>query len=292
MSRLSDEIAERPDVLFKLQFPRISYLPMLAPRLHAFFRVDLLHPEASPADGWLSFEDVPLKWHLPAGLLYDLYSGTSGHSHDNNGRGHNHLPQEEGDQLARSTPWRLTAHYSDWPYEQLPKLDQAGLILRDAFTNSYKEASFVRHGSNRVVMSLGKDDATLLWNSVEKQDLQSFDHVNRKLLHPPGVSLKSIPLKVYLPSSAPNDSPSTPTQGHVKVVQSLVTPQLSSRQNQTLGTALNSLLPTLFPSRRSPLLAVPVLHGAIVPLGAGLLELSETSSYADGFIHLAVVMIS
>jgi autophagy-related protein 5 len=232
-----------------------------------------------------------LKWHLPAGLLYDLYSGTSGHSQDNNGRGDNHLTQDEEDQLAKSIPWRLTLHFSEWPSEQLSKLDAEGMVLRDAFTNSYKEASFIRHGSNRVVMSLSKDDATQLWQSVEQHNLQLFDQVNKKLLHPPGVALRSIPLKVYLPSAALGDSTSTPAQGHLKVVQSLVLPHVSSRQPQTLGTALNNLLPTLFPSRRSPLLAIPVLHGAVVPLGVGLEELAETASYADGFIHLAVVMM-
>lgn len=274
-----------------MHFPRISYLPLILPRLHAFFHADLIDTSALPKDGWLSFEDVPLKWHLPAGLLYDLYSGTSGHSQDNNGRGDNRSTQEEENQLEASLPWKLTLHFSNWPTDQLTQLDDAGKVLPDAFTNSYKEASFVRHGSNRVVMSLGKDDATQLWESVEKHDLQLFSQVNRKLLNPPGVALKSIPFKVYLPSAAPGDFSSTPAQGHMKVVQSLMTPTLSSRQPQTLGTALNSLLPTLFPSRRSPLLAIPVLHGAVVPLGVGFQELAELCSYADGFLHIAVVMM-
>jgi len=271
--------------------PRISYLPLLLPRLHAFFRADLIDTSASPKDGWLSFEEVPLKWHLPAGLLYDLYSGSPGHSQDNNGRGDNPTAQDEEDLLDRSLPWKLTLHFSNWPEQLLTRLDDEGKILRDAFTNSYKEASFIRHGSNRVVMSLGKDDATQLWASVEKHDLDSFNAVNKKLLNPPGVALKSIPFKVYLPSAAPSDSTSAPIQGHLKVVQSLLSPNVSSRQPQTLGTALNSLLPSLFPSRRSPLLAVPVLHGAIVPLGVGLQELAEMSCYADGFLHVAIVMM-
>lgn len=233
---------------------------------------------------------MPLKWHLPAGLLYDLYSGTSGHAQDNNGRGENYSVREEEDQ-SRSLPWKLTLHFSNWPDEHLARLDNEGKVLRDAFTNSYKEASFIRHGSNRVVMALGKDDATQLWESVEKHNLQLFDAVYKKLLRPPGVGLKSMPIKVYLPSAALSDSLSAPAQGHLKVVQALVTPNTSSRQPQTLGTALNGLLPSLFPSRRSPLLAIPVLHGAVVPLGVGLQELGEYSSYADGFLHLAVVMM-
>ena len=65
-----------------------------------------------------------------------------------------------------------------------------------------------------------------------------------------------------------------------------------SGQLQTLGTALNTLIPALFPSRRSPLLAYPILHGAIVPLSVGIEELAEFAAYADGFLHIAIAMMS
>jgi autophagy-related protein 5 len=62
-------------------------------------------------------------------------------------------------------------------------------------------------------------------------------------------------------------------------------------QPQTLGTSLNNLLPTLFPSRKSPLLALPILHGSVVPLSTHIETLGEGASYADGFLHIVVVMI-
>lgn len=74
-------------------------------------------------------------------------------------------------------------------------------------------------------------------------------------------------------------------------MQSLVPVQLASKQPQTLGTALNSVLPTIFPSRRNPLLAQPVLHGAAVPMGANLADLGRAAGYLDGFLHVAVVML-
>ena len=66
---------------------------------------------------------------------------------------------------------------------------------------------------------------------------------------------------------------------------------LLAGQPQTLGTALNNLVPSLFPSRRMPILAQPVLHGAIVPLSISLDTLSEIGSYADGYLHMTVIMI-
>ena len=63
-------------------------------------------------------------------------------------------------------------------------------------------------------------------------------------------------------------------------------------QPQTIGTALNQILPTLFPSRRSPLLAQAVLHGAVLPLGASVEDLVRATAYLDGWLHIAVVMMA
>jgi autophagy-related protein 5 len=55
--------------------------------------------------------------------------------------------------------------------------------------------------------------------------------------------------------------------------------------------ALNSILPTLFPSRRDAIVAEPVLHGACVPFRAPLEELMREAAYADGWVHLSVSMV-
>ena len=58
-----------------------------------------------------------------------------------------------------------------------------------------------------------------------------------------------------------------------------------------MGTILHSLLPTLFPSRRTPILAKAVLHGVVVPMGAPVEDLMRTAAYLDGWLHIGVVMI-
>ena len=55
--------------------------------------------------------------------------------------------------------------------------------------------------------------------------------------------------------------------------------------------ALNEMLPSVFPSRRNPVLATPVLHGAVVPMSAPMDELGRAASYADGFLHIVVVLL-
>lgn len=127
--------------------------------------------------------------------------------------------------------------------------------------------------------------------------LPLFLPISQKLLHAQGAPLRHIPLKVYLPSPPSTSSPSTPTPSalpisHLRVVQSPIPPTVAgTRESQTLGSALHSLLPALFPSRRTPIVAKAMLHGAVVPLGANLEELVRWGAYADGWVHLGVVMM-
>lgn len=125
-------------------------------------------------------------------------------------------------------------------------------------------------------------------------NLLLFNSVNSKLLNPAGSDLRHIPMKIYLPTSArqqvTDTIPEESHPGHLRVVQSLVTLHTPSKQPQTLGTALNGMLPSIFPSRRNPIFARPVLHGAAVPMSARVDELCRSAAYTDGFLHIAIVM--
>lgn len=59
----------------------------------------------------------------------------------------------------------------------------------------------------------------------------------------------------------------------------------------TLGPALRSLLPSLFPSSRDPVLAQVVMHGAPVPFRAPLEDLMREAAYPDGWLCLIVVLL-
>lgn len=145
----------------------------------------MIDPDLPPHCGWFSFEEIPLKWHYPLGLLFDLFSGAApslgspttststtitsatgieagGDGGNNNNN--NHTKKEEG-----LLPWRLLLHFSEWPDEQLVRLDAEGKVLHDAFINSVKEADFLRNGTAKGIMSLSKDDSTRLWHAVEER---------------------------------------------------------------------------------------------------------------------------
>lgn len=155
---------------YQIHYPRVSYLPFLLPRLHTFFNQSLINPDGIPYDGWFSFEDVPLKWQYPLGLLYDLFSGAP--------------PSQASDLdiqdrslvegLEEGLPWRLTLHFTEWPEQALVRPDAEGKMLHDAYINSVKEADFLRNGTAKGIMSLSKDDSTQLWNAVQERKTGSI----------------------------------------------------------------------------------------------------------------------
>lgn len=122
----------------------------------------MIDPSISPSSAWFSFEDVPLKWHHPIGLLYDLFSGAAPALPPSDKYGSGGNTQSS----AASLPWRLIVHYSDFPSDQLVQLDEEGKALHDSFINSVKEADFLRNGTGKAIMKLSKDDSTALWEAV------------------------------------------------------------------------------------------------------------------------------
>ncbi|KAF3760799.1 hypothetical protein M406DRAFT_342978 [Cryphonectria parasitica EP155] len=197
-------------------------------------------------------EEIQLR-NLTVGLLVDLYQ-----------------PQ---------LPWRLEVGDGyEWD-------------IGDTFLNGVKEADFIRNGNAKQIMSLSKEHTTALWNAVQDNDYASFAKVNAQLLNPP-TPLKHVPIRIYIPSTPPGGDASGSAPGSFKVMQSLVEPRLPNRSTpQTLGPALRSLLPSLFPSSRDPVLANVVLHGAPVPFTAPLEELMREAAYPDGWLCLIVVLL-
>ncbi|KAJ5480658.1 Autophagy protein [Penicillium diatomitis] len=187
----------------------------------------------------------------------------------------------------------------DWPSEDLVRLDENGMVMNDAFINSVKEADFLRNGTAKGIMTLSKEDSSGLWKAVEEVDLSSFQRISQILLPPPSQPFRNVPIRIFLPLPPDEEA------GLLKVVQSPLPPFVSNStgaqsasprsspgtQPQTIGGALHALLPNLFPSRRTPVLAKPVLHGAVLPMSAPIEEVVRCSAYGDGWAYIVVRMM-
>ncbi len=272
----------------QVALPRLSYLPLLLPRLYAFFSSALIADSEtiSPYSGYFTFDNVPLKWHLPLGLLYDVYVASTQDARQE------HL-------VATPLPFKLTLHFT--PDPEKPSLqDATPVVLHDSFINSVKEADFLRSGTAKPIMTLPAQESKTLWTSTQDGDLQAFSKIHNSLVPSPG-QMRHIPLRLYLPSAPDQD----PNKAQIRVLQSRVMPNITGANQgaspaalrggtvglpQTLGTALHQLIPSLFPSRRTPILATPLLHGAPVPMSAHLEELVRWGCYADGWLSVVIAM--
>lgn len=292
-------------------------MPFLLPRLLHYFSEELITDieNISPDTGYFTFDGVPLKWHLPAGLLYDIYVlSTQDVSHEDTVR--------SSSIRGKAEPFRLTVHFTQISSstQQLHLINATPTIVHDAFINSVKEADFVRTGSAKPIMSLSAADSKLLWSSTQENDLTTFSRIYAGLLPSNNnTTWRNIPLRVYLPSAPVEneaegdmaDAATRTSQGQIHILQAAIPPYLplsSTSPNpttsqlrhppsnttrgtpQTLGTALHSLLPSLFPSRRTPISAKPLLHGAVMPMSATLEEVASKACYADGWVNVVVAI--
>lgn len=139
--------------------PRNGYLPLLVPLVKPQFRSAL---PIGQDTGWFEYEGLPLKWHIPIGVLFDLLC------------------------FEPTQPWNLTVHFRGFPSELLPcEGDDA---MKWSFINSLKEASYVMYGSTKHVMNLSQSDQVDLWRSVVQGDLESYDRVCFRLAPSLGTS--------------------------------------------------------------------------------------------------------
>lgn len=102
--------------------------------------------------------------------------------------------------------------------------------MHDLFRNSVKEADYLRTGTAKTVMFLSEKDSTQLWDAVRQHDFSLYNPINQKLLNPQGAALRHLPVRIYLPHPADSSEQKATSPGSLKVVQSLVTPNLSSRE--------------------------------------------------------------
>eukprot|EP00250_Pteridium_aquilinum_P035144 c8702_g1_i1 orf=331-1443(-) len=132
--------------------PRNGYLPFLVPIVKPQFQSAL---PIGQDTGWFEYEGLPLKWHVPTGVLFDLLC------------------------FEPIRPWNLTVHFRGYPSELLPYEGEDAMKWN--FINSLKEASYVMYGSTKHVMNLSQPHQLDLWRSVVQGDLESYDRVCVKL---------------------------------------------------------------------------------------------------------------
>lgn len=163
----------------------------------------------------------------------------------------------------------ITVHFEDFPDELMLQFQDINAI-EASFMSMLKEADHLKH-RGQVINNMNKSQHKQLWNSLRAGNYDLFWSINSKLMngYEDTGMFKSIPLRIY-----ENDS----------VQQALVSPVSDDGKTRTLSDYVTDYLR----NRQLPDFCV-ITHGIEVPLDAPLQWLSEHMSYADNFIHLAII---
>lgn len=237
-----------------LMVPRVGYLTLISELVREHFAQHV------PAlDGRLWFEDrgSPVRWHYPAGVLYDAA----------NIKG----------------PWHLTAHFLSFPESEiLVCQDEASAKM--VFFQAVKEAMFMKQGNVLPLMNLAIEDQDRLCKSLVglgtsrnhgdgphmlQSSLDSFTEVDGKLNGSDIQSIAAVPIRAHR-----TDVDSVPGGT-----------QLLGGKNLAEG-ALEDLLAQLRPPPQPGCRVI--IQGVEVDNSVSVAWLYTHFRMPDGFLHLVV----
>jgi len=238
-------------------------------------------PKTPPSEShelWLETNGKPLRWHLPVGVIFDTVNERA------------------------EIPWRITVHYQHFPASLLRCSDPQD--MHTTFTNTLKEAMFLRHGHTKGVMQLSKDEQQLLFHSISKRDFDGYWRVNQHLLHPEGTrtSCRHVPVRfVFRNMSQPfvqKPIPPSDTSGQPHTVLSglrLLLTQLITDQHRQLHSGSPAPQgPNAFPDTARPGAveegAQCYLHGQPLPMDTPLSWLVDHCACADNFVYIVTTV--
>lgn len=259
------------DAHFLLLVYRLLYFPLHYPHIVQFFS-DITGSDLTATPVWLEYENVPLKWNLPVGVLYDLLYLLGKKD-----------PRE---------PWvlELKHHSLSSPYPSdkiIPFENEGKTSLYEKTTcqvvmNHLKQSCYVVNGNSRAMVNLSESNSRALWDSIRTHDYGIFSTIiayldpkatNSNTLDRTAAYNK-VPIKVYLAGS------STLIQVPVTVFE--------KDKPRSLESVLQTCLPSVFGSTT---VGRALIHGIDVDLlfNRPILEVWQTFRHMDNFLYITVL---
>ncbi|KAJ2367261.1 autophagy protein 5 [Coemansia sp. RSA 2610] len=285
---LASAVLPDPFQSFYMLIPRINYLPFITGRVKEQWLDPMLELSGirtmddkaiKESDIWLEFNGQPLKWHYPAGLLYDML-----------------VSNVDGEPLL---PWSLTLHVRKFPVGKLIPQPSTQL-MRDMFMAMIKEADFIRNGSTKRVMDLAKSDQMQLLDGLERHSFEKYFAIHSiivpsqdsKAVTPAkGRSTvpKAIPLRFYmLPGKEEQGAKPDISQFHVS--QLPVPLNKEGGEPTTVADAFGLCYEIADTSSSAFVTDCTCLcQGISIPWETPVTWLADNLFYADCFLHLVVV---
>jgi len=126
---------------FFLMLPRVSYFPLVIDKVKKHYQRYVERED----EIWFSYNDTPIKWHYPIGLLFDLLA--------------------TDDQL----PWSLTVHFKKFPEDLLFKCPNKD-VVESHFMSCLKEADALKH-KGQIISQMQKKDHKQLFLGLQNGEL-------------------------------------------------------------------------------------------------------------------------
>ncbi|CAF0728095.1 unnamed protein product [Adineta steineri] len=217
---------------------------------------------------WLEYESIPLKWHYPIGVLYDLYTSS--------------LSSTSSCHL----PWQIIVHLSKFPENELIRFPDKETIEAHYMT-TLKEADALKH-KGQIIGDMQKRDHKQLWNSLFQDKYENFWNINMKLMsYTDNLQyFRYIPFRIYILDRV--------------FIQKLFSPYDIEHDkwmtlNDLIQFSLNHEAQCERLSNEKEILNINIkdyrviIHGVQPPLHTPIQWLSEYFSYPDNFLHICLV---
>jgi autophagy-related protein 5 len=264
--------SELPEPLY-LMLARQSYFPCIIEKIQRYYSTyykENLNDTTNSinlANLWLEYESIPLKWHYPIGVLYDLYTSS--------------LPS-----TSSPLPWQITVHLSKFPESEIIRFPDKESIEAH-YMSTLKEADALKH-KGQIIGDMQKRDHKQLWNSLFQDKYDAFWNINNRLMsYTDNLQyFRYIPFRIYI-----LDKP---------FIQKLFSPFDSEDEkgltlNDLLHFALNHEAHCEQLANEKKILNTNIhdyrviIHGVEPPVNTPVQWLSEHFSYPDNFLHICLV---
>lgn len=236
---------------------RSSYLPLYYEKVAHYFSVVTLTPSLESLPVWLQYNDTPLKWNIPIGVIYDMFT----------------LSDE------KVPIWTLTlmAPSAHIPYPidtviPFPTPVQGELVnytdlVFQIIINQLKQSCHVLKGNSRAILSMSEQDTRALWKAIHHHDYDSYQSVMKPFSG--SDAPKKIPIRIYhLPSCS--------------MSQLSTSPLTSSDSPKTLHDALQEL-------NNRPTRAFIQGIDVDVLLHTDILEVWRLFRHLDNFLYIILI---
>ncbi|CCH59994.1 hypothetical protein TBLA_0C01810 [Henningerozyma blattae CBS 6284] len=261
------------ETIVNLRLPRNSYLilciPLILKQTGKFLKLQF---DSNTYIPWFEFENVPVYWNYPIGILFDTLTGLD--------------PAQRDAKYFKSEDmiyyWKLQLGFCS-----ITDCNQNGIIpfqshesnqaIKKYWIHQWKQACFILNGNSKKIMSFSNNDIELFWQSILERDPVKFMDLSNKIIPK---RPHRLPIVIYqiLPT--------------ICISNPVVIIDNTNRNFQTVFDLMKREFPNYFLNVNNDSgtynIAKVISNGIEIPLEMKLLEFYLNFKSMDGFLYISL----